>query len=389
MNKSKLELYKSVFKTTIVNKDGYSAESIPVGNAEKVDTLFAQMQPIEFVNEVLLGDEHPIDDWLGPIILTEEWAKTFAQAVNTVPGFVYLKGHEDIEPYKRAIPSGYIVGAKVEKDRLLLRNRLLMRESVEGRELVEQTMRELNAGVHSTSTGDIQKRRVEYNEEEHTWKQFAVESIKNQTNAIVEHDMHASDASVVSTNFKIAYYDENNKLIMIDPSSSEEDTKFKGDIHMKFQEYVEGIKTSLKSGEGTIETLLKALDIEILSDEHKASITKLKSVEQRVGGDIVKYLDEQDKAKKVNFKATVEAKLKDAFKDADVYDIAQSLCKFVGDDVAPVEDAKVDEEITRLKAHKSVQKMQTLLASSVGYVPHAGIGDDEATDQNSSESMEA
>jgi len=359
--KSNFELHQSLFSSKALSPSVFAVDTVPVGNTQKVKTLFGDMEAIEFVNEVLLGEEHPTDQWSGSIVLTKEWAESFAQAVNTIPGFLYARGHEDTEMYKRAIASGYIVGAKVDGERLLLRNRLLVKTSPDGKEFVEQTMREVNAGVLATSTGDMQKRRIEI-DDNGNFKQYAIESVKNQTNALVEHDMHASDAHIVSSNFRVAYYDETGKLIQDTTDGGDK----KGEGTMTIEQHIAEIQTSLKTGESKTDlaTVLKGVGIEVLTDEHKTQMLKLKTAEEKAGGDIVKFVEDTLSARSAVFTQTCEMKLATAFKDADVLELAKSLFALkTGDSVA------IDAEITRLSSLKSIQKMQTLLATQVGYVP--------------------
>jgi hypothetical protein len=385
--KSKFEVYQTMFASKALSPSAYDVETIPVGNLQKVQTLFGDMEPLEFVNEVLLGADHPTDEWSGKIVLTKEWAESFAKAINKVPGFLYAKGHEDTEPYKRAIASGYIVGAKIDGERLLLRNRLIPKTSPDGKEFVEQTMREVNAGVLSTSTGDMQKRRIEF-DDEGNYTQFAIESMRNQTNALVEHDMHASDASIVSSNFRIGYYDEKGNLIQEDISKFKDttgggDNRTKGEGKMTFKEYIEGIKTSLKSGEGDIATVLAGLNVEVLTEEHKTQLSKLKDAETKAGVDIVTFVDTVLSERTAMFADNCELKLKNAFKDEDVLELAREHFSLKSGD-----SNAIDEEITRITKLKSVQKMQTLLASAAGYVPSGNDGVNSEGTKSTSTVME-
>jgi len=381
-NKFKKELYNARFSTRVIGGAGVEAESIPVGNPSAVETLFKGMEAIEFVNEVLLGEEHPTDDWSGNIILTEEWARSYANAVNKTPGLLYTKGHEDAAQHwaTRAIAGGYIVGGKVENGRLLLRNRLLVKKNEADKEFVEQTMREIAAGMLSTSTGDIQKRRIEF-VEDGKYKQYAVESVKNQTNALVEHDMHASDAKIVSANFRLGYYDSNDRFVGVEPNATDGGGNHdKGEETMGFKETVEIIKTALKSGEGDMPTLLKELGLEVVTEEVKTAVARLKAAEDKVG-DISAFVSGITAEREASFTTIKSAKLKEAFTDSIVHEVAESLFS-----VKAGGEKEITDEITRLKGLGVIKNIQTDLASRVGYVPS---GDESAAGTKNTGVVEA
>lgn len=361
MGKNKLEQYKSLFKSKVAT--GVKPEDIPIGNPEAVNMLFKDMEAIEFVNEVLLGEDHRTDDWSGNIVLTEEWAKSFAKAVNEKPGFLYIKGHTDAAHWAmRAIADGYIVGAKTESGRLLLRNRLLVKKSVDAQDLVEQTMREIAAGQLSTSTGDIQKRKIVWDEDKSTYTQYAVESVKNQTNAIVEHDMHASDAKIIGANFRTGSYDENGHFIATQGNGEQE----KGDEDMTFAEHLAGLKTTLKAGgDGNVQTVVQELGIEVLTEEHKTQLSVLKSLNQKVGGDAVSFVDTVLKERTKNFETLRDAELAKEFTVKEVLGIARDM--FALKEGASMEE--IQTEVARLKGLDSIKNMQTYLASQVGFAP--------------------
>lgn len=370
--KSRVEQFSAQFKSAVAK--GAKPEDIPVGNADTVGKLFGTMEAVEFVNEVLLGEDHRTDDYSGNIVLTEEWAQSFAKAVNEKPGFLYIKGHADAEHWAmRAIADGYIVGAKAESGRLLLRNRLLVKKSVEAQELVEQTMREIAAGQLSTSTGDIQKRKIVWDDDKSTYTQYAIESVKNQTNAIVEHDMHASDAKIVGANFRTGSYDENGHFIATDGKEEEE-----GDEVMTFAEYVAGLKTTLKAGgDGNIQTVVQELGIEVLTEEHKTQLSVLKSLNEKAGGDAGKFIDTMLKERQDTFASLRDAELNKEFTVKEVLGIAKDMFALKEGGMT-----EIQTEVARLKGLDSIKNMQTFLGSQVGYQPSAGTGKTKETVSN-------
>lgn len=377
--KNRYEQYRSLFKSDVAV--GVAPESVPVGNLEAVTTLFGDMEAIEFVNEVLLGADHKTDESSGSIVLTPEWAKSYADAVNKKPGFLYIKGHADSEHYAmRAIADGYIVGAKADNDRLLLRNRLLVRKDMVAQDLLEQTVRELKAGQLSTSTGDIQKRRIEFSEDFRDMTQFAIESVKNQTNAIVEHDMHASDASVVGANFRLGAYDDKGRLITTDDG----DKNSKGAKEMEFNEYVEGIGTILKAGKGDMNHLTTTLGITVMNDEDKATLAKFKAVTEKIGGeDVDTFVTSVMEERKANFSALVDVQLKETFEEPVVLGVAKALFGLKG---GTAEEIKT--EVARLKELDEIVNVQVALASKLSHVSvDGGVGD--TGNEHKSDTVEA
>ncbi len=349
----KYELHRTLFSTHVMS--AVAPEDIAVGNTEAVETLFKDMAPLEFVNEVLLGDAHPASERYGEVILTKEWAESFANAINKKPGFLYAKGHEDAEHwFARAVPSGYIVGAKVDNDKLLLRNRLLERTSPENAEFMRQTLNEIKAGLLSTSTGDYQKRRIEIDDTGNI-KQFAIESVKNQTNALVEHDMHASDATIVASNFKLAYYDEKGNIISKDAADGGVNSE-EGEVTMK--EHIEALKAAMKSDE-----IASSFGFTLLTTEQSTALKKLENAEARVG-DIEQFVNTVLTERTAVFEALKEAELKEAFKEAEVLEAAQTLFTLKSGTVEEIKN-----EVSRLKELSGIKKMQGIIASGVNYTP--------------------
>lgn len=346
-----------------------TVDSIAVGNSERVKVLFADQEPLEFVNQVLLGENHPAKEYWNDVILTQAWAKSFADAVNANPAPVYLQGHEDFaNGAMRQIPAGYIVGAKVDEEgdgRLLLRNRLFA-EGKFSREVIDQTLREINAGVLNTSTGDYEKREWKYDEETEDFKVFAVESLKNQTNAIVERDMNASAASIIASNFKFTPCDADGNET---GAPVEYSTIFKqGEDSMDKKALLGAITTMFKDGAVTSAELVEALGIELVDE---AKLATFREVEALLGDVDVKEfvtntLKAQDDAKKASFATLKEEKLKAAFKDEGELRLARYMFS--------IEDGDIDEEIKRIQGHEDMIAEHEAALMRMNYTPSAVAG---------------
>ena len=104
-----------------------SIDAVPIGNVTAYKTLLGEAPVYEFVNTVKLGDKFPArpDSWT-EIILTEEWANSFVNAVKAIPKPLFIGGHKDsaVHYKERAIPDGYITGGLVQNEVLYLRNSL-------------------------------------------------------------------------------------------------------------------------------------------------------------------------------------------------------------------------------------------------------------------------
>lgn len=346
------------FKTAVNNK--ITPSEIPVGNIEAYRALRPDEDdaPALFVSIVQLGENYPTMTW-DKIILTEQWAKSFAAAVNINPGPLFLRGHEDSDWSKqafRALSGGYMIGARVKDEQLQLLNYILPGATEESKALVAQTLREMKANILSTSTGDIQKHRIEFDEEGDPTR-YAIESIKNQTNAVVEHDMTGSHASIVGKNFKSS-------------GDAGENNESQGDNGMEKDLTVEEMLTRLKNqvdlGRLDVPTITSGLGITVLTAKDQQDLTRLRDVETRIG-DITSYVDRVEQTEKETFSTLKENKLKAAFEDEGVCEAATEFFKLESGSLEEVE-----AEIERIKTLKVILKAQSNIAESINANPNTG-----------------
>ena len=371
--KTKYGMVKTSMKSALLQND-VSVDDIVVGNAASVALLFAKQKPFEFVNQILLGEKHKASEGWSDVTLTQAWAKSFAEHINSNPGPVYLQGHEDSQNgLMRQIPAGYIVGAKLDETfedgagRLLLRNRLFEKGKF-ATDIIEQTMNEINAGVLNTSTGDYQRREFRYDEKEDMVQAFAIESVKNQTNAIVERDMNASDASIVTSNFKYVPCDEQGNATgkPIDCTSLRSDFKEQGDKRMDKKELLTELAVQFKAGTCTSEEIVSILGVE-------AKMKSIDEVQAMLGdvkiADFVKTaLKEKEDAKKASFDTAVDTKLKAVFTDETELKLAKRLFKLTSGD-----DAAINAEVEVLKTDDILVSMR---AKALEAMNHKPLGDE-------------
>lgn len=372
--------FKATYKSALLQND-IAVNDVPVGNTEAVTALFADQKEYEFVNQVLLGENHKASEGWSSVVLTQAWARSFADKVNAKPGPVYLQGHEDAQiGAMRQIPAGYIVGAKVDEayeggaGRLLLRNRLFEKGKF-STEVIEQTLREINAGVLSTSTGDYERREYAYDEETDEVNSFAVESVKNQTNAIVEHDMHASDATIITSNFKYVPCDEHGKDIgnPIDCTSIRSDLKNnQGDDSMTKEEMLNTLKSMFKDGSVTSDEVVAILGVKLMTDEIGTSAATFKEVKALLGDKDLKEfvttaLKQTNDKKAEEFKTLRETKLKASFTDEVELILAKNMFKLTEGD-----EAAVDAEVTRIQSEADMKELHEKALMRMNYTPSYG-----------------
>ncbi len=359
------EQYAS-FRTAI--RTGMKAVDVPIGNTEAVDVMFgSDSEPIEFINAVMIGEDNPVYPFGDRVILTEKWANSFAKAVSDRPGWLYTDGHEDIFQYKtRAVASGYIIGAKVEGDALYLRNRLLPRLSDTGKDKLQQTMKEIKAGLLSTSTGDYQ--RYEWKEEidEETGKKelvgYAVESVKGQSNALVEWDMTGSEAHIIASSFK-----ESQAVGLKNTDTGDEHMELNGK-DVSVEEFFSAFKEARESGELAVSDIASRLGLDVVSEEERQALNRVVEAEKEVGN-ISEYVKNTKELKEETFSQLRESTLRNTFPNEEVCEAAAEL--FTLKD-GTVEDVKA--EVERLTGLKVIQAMQKAIAGSINSSPSAEAG---------------
>jgi len=346
---------KCYFKTGVTNK--IAPSEIPIGNIEAYNSLKPADDdaPALFVSVVDLGENFPTTTW-DKIVLTEQWAKSYADAVNAHPGPLFLRGHEDSDWSKqafRAVAGGYMLGARVKDEQLQLLNYILPGATEDSRALVAQTLREMKANILSTSTGDIQRHRIEFDEEGEPTR-YAIESVKNQTNAIVEHDMTGSHASIVGKNFKSTGVAGEN--------ISQGDNGMEKDLTV--EEMLTRLKNQVDLGRLDAPTIASGLDIVILTTKDQQDLTRLRDAEAKIGN-ITNYVERIEQTEKETFSTLKENKLKAAFEDEGVCEAATEFFKL---ETGSVEE--VNAEIERIKTLKVILKAQSGIASSINANPN-------------------
>jgi len=329
-----------------------SIEDVPVGNKKAYKELFGEETPEQFINVVKLGENHPARPFPRSIaILTKEWAESFAQKVNDGPKPLYLRGHEDDESLSgktRALPFGYVIGAKLLDDETLaLKNAFKIPTTEEDRGKIADAMKEINAGMLSTSTGDYSKSTEEYDEETGIFTYKVIESVKAQTNALVESDQTGSDASITSKTFKsgLPASDDNNEQ----------------EVPMNLKEIKTLLKTDIKAGKLDPFELADDLGIETLTGEQKNSLKRLESAEKKLGN-LDEYVEGLESEKKETFISLKDAALKSTFEDEGVRELATDLFQ-----LKEGSKEEIDAEVTRIANKKSIQD---LMAKEVEGVQH-------------------
>ncbi len=343
-------------------------DSVPLGNAELVKELIGEEDVYEFVNKVMLGEDHPAKpDPYTTIVLTKEWAESFISALKT-PKPLFIGGHAEfgVSYKERPIPDGYLVGGIVKNDTLYLRNALPAGSTETRKERTKQTVREIKAKMLSTSTSDYMKYKISIDDQGHE-TYFAVESVKGQSNALVEADQTGSEAEIILTSFKTDDSLEN---------------KQKGEKSMDGKTNAElfvSMKNQLDSGRLALSEVASGLGIEIMTSNQKTALKRLNDAESKVGN-VTEFVAKVTAERETAFNALKEAKIKDKFKTEELIEIATPLFALKEGDASAIE-AEVDR-LAELKVFKTIQGT----ALSAGNVaPGSNIED---TLEESSEVME-
>ena len=373
MLEDKLEIISMQLKASIVkgSKDTNisSLDDVPIADKTAYATLLPD-EKYEFISRMKFGEDFPaqLDPWT-KVILTSEWATSFAKAVNNIPKPVFVPGHMDQDTYKtRAIPDGYMTGAKVINEILYLRNSLPTGETDERKAFMGQAKREIAAGMLSTSIGDVsQFKRVFSDEFGKDDQLFAIESLKAQTNALVEVDQTGSEADIVLTSFK--------------SSGVEGDESMEPKTFDLEQVYV-ALSNQLESGKLAVKDLAKKLGITVMTTKQAEALKRLNDAESKVG-DITEFVAKQAQNKQVTFDELCTSALKSTFKTDELIEVATTLFT--------LKEGSVDEiktEIERVAALKMFTKHQGVIAASINTEPATVDADNKNNADSSSAMME-
>jgi len=324
------------FKDVAIN----DIEAVPIKNKAAVKELFLDETRFEFINRVFLGENHIAkpDQWT-KIVLTEDWANSYVNALSKSPKPLYVPGHADfaISSKERAIPDGYIIGGLVKDDILYLRNALPEGKSESKKELIQQTIREIKAGMLATSTSDYMKYYTKMNEETGEVTYYATESVANQSNALVEAELTGSDADIILTSFK---HDEQK-------SKGE---KSMGEVTNK--EMFVALKNQIDSGRLALNDVASSLGVDIMTEKQKTALKRLNDVESKVGI-ITDFVETVIAEKEKSFIALKEAKIKEKFKDEELVELAHNFFALKQGTTEEI-DAEI-EKIAGMKVFKTIQ----------------------------------
>jgi hypothetical protein len=366
------------FRTGIItnfkNSKIKDVNSVSVSNLTAYKTLTGEAQLHEFINTVALGSDNPAHpDPYTTIVLTEEWAQSFADSIKASPKPLFIPGHTDASiGYKaRAVPDGYLTGAMISGSKLYLRNTLVMEGSEDKKALISQTLREITAGMLSTSTSDYMKYDIEI-DEDHNVTYFATESVKGQSNAIVEADMVGSDADIIITSFK-AEFDSSGEKEKGEKRMGEKTT-------MTSAEHFTVLKNQLESGHLALATVAEGLGIELMTSKQKVALKRLNDAESKVG-DISEFVASTVADREATFTSLKEAKIKEVFKTDELIEIATPMFALKAGNV---ED--IDKEVGRIAELKVFKAIQSKIAGAMNYT--TGTTDEEENDSSSEETME-
>lgn len=347
---------------------GINIGTIAISNVKAYKALVEDSEVEEFVNIVHLGEEHPAqpDPWT-TIILTEEWAQSFLSAVKEAPKPLFIPGHTDASVgYKmRAIPDGYVTGGMIKDNKLHLRNTMILDGTRDA--LIKQTAKEIKAKMLSTSTSDFIRYKTEVDEDSNEVTYFAIESVKGQSNALVEADMTGSDTEIIVTSFKTVGGED-------DKEGERNMDKDKTNAEM-----FTVLKNQIDSGRLALSEVATSLGFEVMTTKQKAALKRLNDVESKVG-DISEFVTKTVEDKIASFEILKVASLKTKFVKEELIEIATPLFA-----LKEGSSEAIDVEVTRIAELKVFKSIQGIEASQINFNP----GSDENKTGDDSGNMEA
>lgn len=359
----------SNFKDEAIDDVGY----VPIGSKEAYKSLIPDGTAIyEFVNVIMLGEDHPAypDPW-SKMILTEEWAQSYADGVNNTPAPLFIPGHADsgiAHPKMRAIPDGYVTGARVVSEKLYLRNTLPISGTDEKKALVEQTVREIKAKMLSTSSSDVIKFDIQREEGSYDVVYYAKESVKARSNSLVEADQTGSEAEIVVTSFKQleAGVADSNKNPEGEGTSMDKDK----DKNVTLETMLSSLKNGMQLGNISLKQIEDQLGITILTEERKADLKRLDDVEKILGNvtDFAKTWREDQAAL---FTSLKDAALKDKFKEDELIETATEMFSLKSGS-----KEEIDAEVDRIAGFKIFENKLGENASSINANFKQSVGTD-------------
>ncbi len=369
-------IFKSSIITEFKSTKLKDVNSVPVGNAKSFKALFGEdFKPYEFISTTRFGEDFPaqLNPWTD-IVLTKEWAESFAGHINDVPKPVFIPGHKDVGVHakERAIPDGYLVGAMVMEDKLYLRNSLPEGETDDQKALINQTLKEINAKMLSTSLTDVMEYKIEVNEDENTETYFATKSLKGQTNALVEADQTASEAEIIITSFKAK----------IDSDDEQEGEKQMGEKTMTNAEQFVALKNKLDSGQLALEEVADGLGIKIMTSKQQIALKRLNDAESKVGN-ISEFVTVTVESKEKDFIALKAAAIESKFKTPELIEIAESFFT-----LKEGNSEAITAEVERLSGLQVFKSIQGAIAGGVGYTPGTSESNEDAGTDSSDDTME-
>lgn len=362
---AKTGIQLSLRSSILVSYKGSGIDSIDyvvVGNKEAHKELIGSAASVyEFVNTIALGPNNmaQLDPWTS-IELTTEWAESYAAGVNKTPAPMYLAGHanEGTHYKMRAIPDGYVTGARVKGDKLYLRNSIPLSGTQEHIELIKQTAREIKAGMLSTSSADLIKLSIERDPVNDTATYKAMESLKGRSNAIVEYDLTGSIAEIIATNFK-------SGSSYVEPKNNEGASKMEDTVTAT--QMCISMKNQLDTGKFSIAEVEQHLGLTILTQANKLALKRLEDVENGLGKPVDAFYKEYLENEEKSFLTLKDAKIKDKFKSNDLVETATELFSLKKGSAS-----EIDAEVERIAAFKVFATLRGNEAGNIGASFSAG-----------------
>lgn len=352
-----LSLRTTVLTSALLKDSGIkSYKDVPIADEAKYKTLFGEEGAFfEFISAVKLGEDAPAhpDSWT-TVILTPEWGQSFSDSVAEMPKPLFISGHAEtgISPKMRAIPDGYVVGGLVRGNIFMLRNALPRQKSELKQALMEQTAKEIDIGMLSTSTSDTMQVSVVVDEEEDEITYYANKSVNRQSNALVEYDQTGSEAEIILTSFKAASLNGERGEKKVGTEDKIVTTK----------EHFTSLKNQFDAGLISLKDIETGFGVTLMSTEAKTALKRLKDAEEKIGGDITTFIDNQLKQQEDAFIALKDSCIEKVFKTPELIEVADTLFSLKK---GTKED--IEAEVKKIASLKFMQGKAGEIASGMNY----------------------
>jgi len=323
-----------------VDLDIINSVPMSAANKKRFDIVSKNdTEPFEFVQAIKFGEKYPCQGIPIGATFSKSWADSYADKSNRVliPGSAF--GHVADEAswkMQRAKNQLYVTGAKVIGEDTLLLRHYVSREMDEHE--YNLLIKEIKAGLLSTSIYERTKYEVSIDEKKGTEKLVAIESLGRQRNDLVEWDQTGMPSKLMATSQKASI--ENNQE--------------QGEASMTHSELIAALKASIVENRTDPLSVVKdlGLEISVMTAENKADLDRFTALKAKVE-DPESFIATNLSAQGEAFKTLKNAAIETEFgKSKDLKDLALDMFQ-----IKTGGQKEINAEIERIKGLESVKTL--------------------------------